>query len=277
MNNPVDASPPFGGSTVTANAPYRLDMWAANDSAVPVPAPNSGSPYYADVDGVRRWGDARNSYRLQNASPLFTGNTANRPVILNRPFTSVGDLGYAFRDMAWKTLDLFSDKSADSGLLDLFTLSEAPILAGRVNPNTPYPEVLAALIAGGAKDSSGTTVGSSQAQAVANALRAASTTTPFANRADLVNRFMTNSAIDTLAPSGIKTEAEAAIRALAESSNTRTWNLLIDIIAESGRYPLNAKNLDNFVVEGQRRYWLHVAIDRYTGKVVDKQLELVTE
>jgi hypothetical protein len=31
------------------------------------------------------------------------------------------------------------------------------------------------------------------------------------------------------------------------------------------------------VVEGERRYWLHVAIDRYTGQVVDKQLEVVNE
>jgi len=67
------------------------------------------------------------------------------------------------------------------------------------------------------------------------------------------------------------------VRSLAESSNTRTWNFMIDIVAQSGRYPATATTLDNFVVEGERRYWLHVAIDRYTGQVVDKQLEVVNE
>ena len=88
---------------------------------------------------------------------------------------------------------------------------------------------------------------------------------------------MTNSAITTMAPSGIKTEEEAVVRAIAESANTRTWNFMIDIIAQAGRYPSSAGTLDNFVVDGERRYWLHVAIDRYTGQVVDKQLEVVNE
>jgi hypothetical protein len=89
---------------------------------------------------------------------------------------------------------------------------------------------------------------------------------------------MTNSVItSTLAPTGIKTEEESLARAVAESSNTRTWNFLIDIIAQSGRYPSTAGGFDDFVVEGERRYWLHIAIDRYTGQVVDQQLEVVNE
>jgi hypothetical protein len=231
------------------------------------------------VDGVQRWGDARNAYKLRNTSPLFAGGTANRPVMLNRPFQSVGELGYVFRDMPWKTLDFFSDNSADAGLLDLFTVSNAPVAAGRVNPNTPYPQVLAALLSG-ASQSSSSTVAPGNALAVAQAMQNASAALPFANRAELVSRFMTNPSLQTMAPSGIKTEAEAAVRAVAESSNTRTWNFLIDIIAQAGRYaPMTSGtgSLDRFVVNGERRYWLHVAIDRYTGQVVDKQLEVVNE
>ena len=284
MNNPVGSLPPFGISIstgVSPATPYRLDMWAANDNAVSLPTPHStSSSYYSDNDGVQRWGDARNSYKFQNTSPLFSGKQANRPVMLNRPFQSVGDLGYAFRDMAWKTLDLFSANSADSGLLDLFTLSNAPMVAGRISPNTPYPQVLAALISGATQSTmGGTTVSSASALTTGAAIvQTTGTSGPFVNRADLVNHFMTNSAVTTtLAPSGIKTEAEAAVRAVAESSNTRTWNFLIDIIAQAGRFPPTAGNFDNFVVDGERRYWLHVAIDRYTGLVVDKQLEVVTE
>jgi len=64
---------------------------------------------------------------------------------------------------------------------------------------------------------------------------------------------------------------------LAEVSQTRTWGLLIDVIAQSGRYPQKASDLSQFVVEGEKRYWLHVAIDRITGEVIDQQLEAVFE
>jgi hypothetical protein len=52
---------------------------------------------------------------------------------------------------------------------------------------------------------------------------------------------------------------------------------MIDIIAQSGRYTASATSVQNFTVEGEKRYWLHVAIDRYTGKIIDEQLEPVYE
>jgi hypothetical protein len=30
-------------------------------------------------------------------------------------------------------------------------------------------------------------------------------------------------------------------------------------------------------VEGEHHYWVHVAIDRFTGRVIDKQIEVVNE
>ena len=69
---------------------------------------------------------------------------------------------------------------------------------------------------------------------------------------------------------------ESAIRPLADCGQTRVWNLLIDVVAQSGRYPKTASSLDQFVVTGQSHLWVHVAIDRYTGQVVDKQVEVVT-
>ena len=54
--------------------------------------------------------------------------------------------------------------------------------------------------------------------------------------------------------------------------------LLIDVVAQSGDYKPNVPRLqDDFVVEGEQRYWVHVAIDRVTGKVIDKQIAVVTE
>ena len=70
---------------------------------------------------------------------------------------------------------------------------------------------------------------------------------------------------------------EAAIRPLAACGQTRVWNLLIDVVAQTGKFPQNASALSNFLVEGEKRYWVHVAIDRFTGQVIDRQVELVTE
>ena len=81
-----------------------------------------------------------------------------------------------------------------------------------------------------------------------------------------------------LGPSQPKTERESVARALGEMGQTRTWNLLIDVAAQSGRYPPNATSFKNgFVVEGEQRYWIHVAIDRFTGEVIAKQIEAVNE
>jgi len=33
----------------------------------------------------------------------------------------------------------------------------------------------------------------------------------------------------------------------------------------------------DFVIEGQRHDWVDVAIDRFTGQVIDKQIEVVNE
>jgi hypothetical protein len=70
---------------------------------------------------------------------------------------------------------------------------------------------------------------------------------------------------------------ESAMRALSSAGQTRVWNLMIDLVAQTGRYKPGETNLDNFAVDGEQRYWLHVAIDRFTGKVIDEQLEEVKE
>jgi hypothetical protein len=83
------------------------------------------------------------------------------------------------------------------------------------------------------------------------------------------------------ATADVKTRVErfrdASIRALANCGQTRVWNLMIDIIAQTGRFPSTATSLQNFNVEGEKRYWVHVAIDRYTGQVIDQQVEEVKE
>jgi len=279
LNSQINqATAPFYG--LAGNGPYRLDLWAVNSPSLSLSSVAGAylSPlaanFYADNDGAVRPGDALDAY--PGTSPFFAGAAAARPIVLGRPFRSVGELGYAFRDAPWKTLDFFSAASADAGLLDLFTLSDTPVAAGRVSPNTPYPQVVAALLAGAAQNPlAGTAVSASAASALGTAVTNLAAQQPFLNRADLVGRLMTNAAVAALSPSGAKGEREAAIRALAEPANTRTWNLLVDLVAQSGRYPAAARGLGDFLVDGERRYWLHVAIDRYTGRVVDRQVEVV--
>lgn len=73
-------------------------------------------------------------------------------------------------------------------------------------------------------------------------------------------------------------EAKKTIaRALAEVGQARTWNLMIDVIAQTGHYAPNAQSLTDFIPEGEKRYWLHIALDRDDGTVLGSQLEEVTE
>ncbi len=69
-------------------------------------------------------------------------------------------------------------------------------------------------------------------------------------------------------------------RALAETGQARTWNLMIDVIAQTGKYTPGTPDLTeptNFIVEGEKRYWLHIALDRDDGTVLGTQLEEVIE
>jgi len=53
--------------------------------------------------------------------------------------------------------------------------------------------------------------------------------------------------------------------------------LLIDVVAQSGRYPPGETDPKKFIVEGEQHYWVHVAIDRFTGQIIDRQIEVVKE
>ena len=69
-------------------------------------------------------------------------------------------------------------------------------------------------------------------------------------------------------------------RALAETGQARTWNLMIDVIAQTGKYAPGTTDLTDptkFIVQGEKRYWLHIALDRDDGTVLGQQLEEVTE
>lgn len=378
----------IGGNVPT----FIPGMYAQNNSATPwyvgrysPDSPQTGirqPSYYADADGVVRratgaYVAANTSTGASAATPIglptasiqgfpnqnsaslktpasqtpFT-QSQSRPLLLHRPFRTVAELGYVFRDVPWKNLDFFTPESGDAALLDIFCISETGdsngLVAGKVNLNTRQSAVLNAIVSGAYVDDpkiTDTTVGT-LSSTLANSIATALTTRtadnanfgPMQNISELVGKWNAradispgfsydrsvpaqNSGVDL--PAGnygdgkisyvgfsgatsvsgtpkeltsvygaaanfpnaslqtsvaqIQRFREAPIRALASVGQTRVWNLMIDIVAQTGRYPQSATTLDKFVVEGEQRYWVHLAIDRLTGNVIDKQIEVVKE
>ena len=293
--------------------------------------PIADAPHYnRDPDGVVRrvvggYASDPVSGGAENGTPglpmVTAANSSNgesRPIMLNRPFRSVAELGYVFRGTPWGNLNFSFPESGDAALLDVFCVNELEnannLVAGRVNVNTRQAPVLQALLAGALTDDSATTATLTAAQAAdvaselisrtssTTATSATSATGPLANRAELVGRYIGTGSVTDVNPDDAYTGfaydvgkapslkalpaalitrlRTAAVRGLADSTTARTWNLLIDLVAQTGRYPVTATTaaqLPNFNVAGEKHYWLHVAIDRYTGQILDQQLESVAQ
>jgi len=203
----------------------------------------------------------------------------------------VAELGYVFRDLPWKTLDLFTEKTADAGLLDVFSITDEPAMtAGRVNLNTQQAPVLQSILAGTIWDErSSSTVTMSGASAQSAATMAANTTSatstnPLTNKSSIITAAgLSTTILPATSPDTphdnqtVKARREVVPRAISSVSQTRVWNLLIDVVAQSGRYPPGETDPKKFIIEGEQHYWVHVAIDRFTGQVIDRQIEVVKE
>lgn len=157
---------------------------------------------YKDADSVLRYGVAAvNEYDKSQflGNPMVnrfsTGPTgtltptesiSGRPQILNRPFRSVGELGYVFRGTPWRDLDFLYSNSPDAGLLDIFcvsekldeegnelvasssgTLPEPEVVAGRVNLNNAGVDVIAALLKGSGRDKGVAPMDTAEARSIA--------------------------------------------------------------------------------------------------------------
>jgi len=268
------------------NSFYKSNYYMAQLSRNNQSSGGSNTYSYPDRDGITRIADSG----LFTATPSTNGwagdpyaRSSDRPVVLDRSFYSVGELGFVSRDYPWRTLDFFTAASADSGLLDLFTVMQCTdkVVAGRINLNTPNEAVLQSVLTETMADVVGVTPLSKPDQ-VATDLAAATSSSAgkLVGRDELATKFAPSLGVNDFSSTDeqyIKTRREGVVRALADVGQTRTWNLLIDIIAQSGRYPINASRLDQFSVEGERHYWLHVAIDRFTCEVIDQQLELISQ
>jgi hypothetical protein len=269
-------------------SPYTTTPPPMMPSGYPTPTPTP-NPNPATLGDNLAAGTAANPY-----NELVGVGDSWRPVMMNRPFRSVGEMGYAFRDQPFRTLSFSSASSPDAGLLDLFSTNDytnsSGTRGGVISLNSRQAPALAGVLTGtvtrehtprgtgGAPPPTPVPLASPSANNVATNLTLSTIANPVVNRAGLLNLIANLPDSTGLGPSTAKTERESVARALGEVDQTRTWNLLIDVIAQSGRYPPNATNLQNgFVVAGEQRFWVHVAIDRFTGKVIDKQIEVVNE
>ena len=280
------ANPPLSFSSAGVIGPIWPSQYATpppmtpSTFPIPTPAPNANPAILGDNTVA---GNAANPYSETN------GDTW-RPVIMNRPFRSVGEMGYAFRDQPFKTLGFSSGNSPDAALLDLFSVNDysdpTSVRAGAINLNSLQPSALVAVLgstikredtprAGSPPAPTPQTLSSAEANNVAASLVSLTGVTPARNKGELTTLIAGETG---LGPNVPKTQRESIARALGEADQTRTWNVLIDVIAQSGRYPPNATSLKNgFAVDGEQRYWIHVAIDRFTNRVIDKQIEVVNE
>jgi hypothetical protein len=212
--------------------------------------------------------------------------------MLNRPFRSVAELGHVFRGTPWKSLDLMTPESGDRALLDVFCLTESPddrMVAGRVNLNTRQAPVIQALIQGVALVNGSTAItDSSMVEDMTQTLLDFTTGTgpgegPLSDRSELIGRFVSGTTFAgaaqgmanklAVADRPIAFNRDAIIAALSDAVTTREWNVLIDVIAQSGMVSRSGE----FLPQGESRLWHSLAIDRPTATVIDQSTEVPAE
>lgn len=227
-----------------------------------------------------------NSNANQPRRPYGAPDPVGNPVLINRAFTNVGEFGYGIvtSDAGQPSLD-FRSTGSDAPVLDFFgynPVSSSYPRAGIINLNTKNAPVLAAVIKGAvSKESTGAMVAQTAAMNAAQAIVNATSTQPALTRADVAR--LASVAGGQIGSS--EEEKETIARALAEVGQTRAWNLFIDVIAQTGRYAprtISVRQAEKFTVEGEKRYWLHIALGRDlnadgTVDVLGTQLEEVLE
>jgi hypothetical protein len=219
--------------------------------------------------------------------PYGAPNPIGGTQVINHAFSTVGELGYGIdtSDPSQPTLNFYSASSSDAAVLDFFSynpISSVYPRAGIVNLNTKNVPALASIIKGAlSRDGTTNYVNQTAATNAAQAIVTATTAQPALTRADAAR--LAEMAGAQIGAS--EEEKETIARSLAELGQTRTWNLMVDVIAQTGRYAPGTASLtdaNKFSVEGEKRYWLHIALGRDLNDdgsvdVLGTQLEEVTE
>src|SRR5215471_3010599 len=250
---------------------------------------------YAPAPAVAWGAEDRNPVIAMGTPVPSPSPSATVTPALQRPFQNVGELGYAYNPITGNTLDFRTSGSSEAALLDFFTYNTIdntatyhlpyPLRAGPVNINTRNSAVIVALLTGALSiwPPPGTGIPSSSATPAAMLIANSTSAQPAGygggqsvGRQDIARlaAAVGNTIGNTEEPQ------ETVARALCDTTQTRTWGLLVDVIAQTGRYAPDANSIgqaNKFVVQGEQHYWVHVAMDRFTNQVIDKQIEVVNE
>jgi hypothetical protein len=263
------------------------------------PEYTSGDTVNGDCDSGDAGHGCNNAPHRPTPAPTPFSGVANPTIVESNGFSSVGELGYGIdtSTAGLPTLNFWDSNPIPAPtatpypyapVLDFFSynpISSAYPRAGIVNLYTKNPPVLAAIIAGALKTSAAATgyppwpvpsptVAPSEALNAASAVngmvaesqKVLAGTASNLGRTDLTRAIagrLANAAFTAASTLATTNETKGAVvRALAEMGQTRTWNLLIDVIAQTGHYGPNAQGLTDFIPEGEKRYWLHIALGR---------------
>ncbi len=235
---------------------------------------------YTELDSsgasILRPGDA--AYLNDADFPTIPGNFLTRTPVLNRPFRSIGELGYVFRDLPGKTLDFFTNKSGDLPLLDVFCLEEGEISSGRVDfVQAPLP-IRQAILSGAFmnyRSQAPMVLSSTQARELTE--QSSKTIVSIERNSDFASQILKLPGMDQEkggAISQVKQESESVLRSWVESHSNSTWQIMVDIVSQTGK---TSKETGRFSTHGERRAWVHASIDRQTGKVLDLEVEHVAD
>jgi len=249
------------------------------------------------------------NYLMKDGAALTDLPNEDRNRMLHRPYRTVAEMGVVFRDQPWKTLNFATmapkfwdgtndipvsnpaSMSGDYALLDYFTISEQNekgLVAGRLNLNTG--ELASQLID---NQLQGTSLlvgraGETIDEPAAGILRyqfidAMGQTAKLYSVAEMPGtiKFAAFEAASYKGPkfTSSKQGLEAFARAVGTAGQVRTWVVFVDVISQVGRLtPSGSSDLEkDFTIQGEFRYWAHLAIDRFTGRVVDSQIEAYQE
>ncbi|MEM9445280.1 MAG: hypothetical protein AAGA18_07980 [Verrucomicrobiota bacterium] len=250
------------------------------------------------ASGEQSYSDRGNSSQIRaadNPNATFNysdGQIISRPIVLNRPFTSIAEMSYACRDLPWKTLNLLNHEenpdsaqpAADAALLELFSLNEASVRSDKVNLNKAPREVLKAIVANTdvapiEGEDPGATITENEAEQLVDEIEdylgpKENPTNILTNSVDIAQMLQSFSSYTNR---DLKVQRDALLSALSDIHNARTWHLLIDVITQSGSFTPASRNLKDFHVTGQKHLIVQVAIDRLTGEVIDQVIEQPVE
>jgi hypothetical protein len=274
--------PNFSSDSINGDKPYDPN-YAGNDPHRPTPAPTPGP------------------------------NTQ----VISHAFATVGEFGYGIDSSpsgvaaGLPTLKFWDNSTSPpfqyAPVLDFFSynpISSVYPRAGIVNLYTKNAPVLAAILSRTLEKDPGPTPGPAPTPvvSVADAITAANAIVAETQRVlagnptygsvqqtDLTRAIagrLSKAAFDAVPNLATSDETKnTAARALAEMGQTRTWNLFIDVIAQTGKYAPGTTDVtqaNKFTVEGEKRYWLHIALGRDLNgdgsvDVLGTQLEEVIE